>query len=110
MESFFDANQAQGLRDRANGQLNAFIDNVEDLTNALKDVDTPDIARVKAKVKLAVSAARSALADGATQVKARAREATQTTDAFVRDNPWAVVGIAALIGLGVGIFAGRRSD
>jgi ElaB/YqjD/DUF883 family membrane-anchored ribosome-binding protein len=28
----------------------------------------------------------------------------------VRDNPWQVVGIAALIGLAVGIIAARRSD
>jgi len=28
----------------------------------------------------------------------------------VRDNPWQVVGIAALIGIAIGIIATRRSD
>jgi ElaB/YqjD/DUF883 family membrane-anchored ribosome-binding protein len=110
MEAIFDRDRLEGGRDRTNGQLKSFIENVEDLTNALKDIDTPEIARVKAKVKIAVSAAKSALADGAEQVRTRAREVSHTTDAFVRENPWQVVGIAALVGLAVGILAARRSD
>ena len=66
MESISETTRS--ARDFANGQINNFIENVEDLTHALKDVDTPEIARVKAKVKIALAAARSALADGAAQV------------------------------------------
>jgi ElaB/YqjD/DUF883 family membrane-anchored ribosome-binding protein len=107
MESMSETNRA---RDFANGQINTFIDDVEDLTQALKDVDTPEIARVKAKVKIALAAAKSALSDGAAQVRTQARQVTRSTDTYVRDNPWQVVGIAALVGLAVGIFAARRSD
>jgi ElaB/YqjD/DUF883 family membrane-anchored ribosome-binding protein len=109
MESTFDSSQGRSAKDYANGQINTFIANVEDLTHALKDVETPEIARVKAKVKIALAAAKSALADGATQVRTQARQVTKSTDAYVRDNPWQVVGIAALIGLAVGILASRRS-
>ena len=35
---------------------------------ALKDIETPDIARVRAKVKLALVAAKSAVSDTAHQV------------------------------------------
>lgn len=110
MESVLDNGTVKDAKDFAKGQINTFLENVEDLTTALKDVDTPEIARVKAKVKIAVAAARSALADGATQVKNQAKQATKTTDTYVRDNPWQVVGIAALIGIAVGILATRRSD
>jgi ElaB/YqjD/DUF883 family membrane-anchored ribosome-binding protein len=110
MESLLDTSQARSVKDYANGQINTFIENVEDLTQALKNVDTPEIARVKAKVKIALAAAKSALADGAAQVRTQAREVSKTTDSYVRDNPWQVVGIAALIGIAVGIFASRRSD
>ena len=79
-------------------------------TDALKDVDTPEIARVKAKVKIALAAAKSALSDGAAQVRSQARQVTKTTDTYVRDNPWQVVGVAALIGIAVGILATRRGD
>lgn len=110
MESLLDTSQARSVKDYANGQINSFIENVEDLTQALKNVDTPEIARVKAKVKIALAAAKSALADGAAQVRTQAREVSKTTDSYVRDNPWQVVGIAALIGIAVGIFASRRPD
>jgi ElaB/YqjD/DUF883 family membrane-anchored ribosome-binding protein len=108
MQSVSDA--ARGVSDQANGAVRTFLDNVEDLTRALKDVDTPDIARVRAKVKIALAAAKSALTDTATQLRGQAQQVGQRTDTFVRDNPWQVIGIAAVVGLAVGIFASRRYD
>lgn len=110
MESLLNTSQVRDAKDYANGQISNFIANVEDLTDALKNVDTPEIARVKAKVKIALAAAKSALSDGAAQVRTQARQAGKTTDTYVRDNPWQFVGIAALIGIAVGILATRRSD
>jgi ElaB/YqjD/DUF883 family membrane-anchored ribosome-binding protein len=108
MQSVSDT--ARSVSDVANGQVRNFLDNVEDLTKALKDVDTPDIAKVRAKVKIALAAAQSAMADTASQLREQAQQAGKRTDTFVRDNPWQVIGIAALVGLAVGIFASRRYD
>jgi ElaB/YqjD/DUF883 family membrane-anchored ribosome-binding protein len=94
----------------ANGQVNNFLENVEGLTQALKDVDTPEIARLRAKVKIALVAARGAVADTAVQLRGQAQQVGRRTDSFVRENPWQVIGIAAVIGLAVGIFASRRRD
>jgi ElaB/YqjD/DUF883 family membrane-anchored ribosome-binding protein len=93
----------------ANGAVNTFLDSVEDLTNALKDIDSPDIARVRTKVKIALMAAKSAASDTAIQISSQARQIGKRTDGFVRDNPWQVIGIAAAVGLAVGLLAGRRS-
>lgn len=108
MQSVSDS--AKSASDLANGQVNSFLENVEDLTKALRDVDSPDIAKVRAKVKIALAAARSAVADTASQLRDQAQQVGQRTDGFVRDNPWQVIGIAALVGLAVGIFASRRYD
>ena len=94
----------------ANGRVNSFLENVEELTKALKDVEAPDIARLRAKVKIALLAAKGAMADTAVQLRDQAQQVRERTDSFVRDNPWQVVGIAALIGLAVGMFASRRRD
>jgi ElaB/YqjD/DUF883 family membrane-anchored ribosome-binding protein len=110
MGSLVDNDTVRDAKEYATGKINNFIENVEDLTTALKDVDTPEIARVKAKVKIALAAAKSAIADSAAQVKEQARQAGKNTDTYVRENPWQVVGIAAVIGLAVGILATRRSD
>jgi ElaB/YqjD/DUF883 family membrane-anchored ribosome-binding protein len=61
-------------------------------------------------VKIALGAAKSALADSASQVRDQARQLTKTTDSYVRDNPWQVVGIAAVVGVVLGVLMSRRSD
>ena len=99
---------ARTLAGRANAQVDGFLDSVDDLTKALKDIDTPDVARVRAKVKMALSAAKSAVADTAAQLGTQAKQAGKLTDGFVRDNPWQVIGIAAVVGLAIGVLASRR--
>jgi ElaB/YqjD/DUF883 family membrane-anchored ribosome-binding protein len=101
---------ARGIGEYANGQINTFLANVEDLTKALKDIDTPEIARVRAKVKIALAAARSALEDTTTQLRGHAVQVGKRTDTFVRDNPWQVIGLAAAVGLAVGFLASRSYD
>lgn len=101
--------KVQNAQDYANGQINNFLEHVEDLTKALKDVDTPEIARVRAKMKIALAAAKSALHDSALQVRQQALKAGASTDTYVRDNPWQVIGIAAIVGLAVGFVASRRT-
>lgn len=93
-----------------NAAIADFLDNVDDLTKAIKDVEAPEIARVRAKVKMAMAAAKSAITDGAAQVRGQAQQVTRTTDGYVRDNPWQVVGIAAVVGIALGMMMTRRSD
>jgi len=109
MESLSDSPAVRKVSDFANGQVNNFLDSVEDLTKALKDIESPDIARVRAKVRVALVAAKSAVADTASQLRSQAQQVGKRTDTFVRDNPWQVIGIAAVVGLAVGILASRRS-
>jgi ElaB/YqjD/DUF883 family membrane-anchored ribosome-binding protein len=109
MESALDSAAARKAGNYANGQVNHFLDSVDDLTKALKDIDTPDVAKVRAKVKMALAAAKSAVADTASQIGTQAVRVGKRTDGFVRDNPWQVVGIAAVVGLAVGILSSRRS-
>jgi ElaB/YqjD/DUF883 family membrane-anchored ribosome-binding protein len=110
MESPSDSSTVRKVGEFANGQVDNFLDSVEDLTTALKNIDSPDIARVRAKVKIALVAAKSAVSDTAAQLRSQAQEVGKRTDGFVRDNPWQVIGIAAVVGLAVGILASRRSS
>jgi ElaB/YqjD/DUF883 family membrane-anchored ribosome-binding protein len=109
MESVPGSSAARKAGDFANAQVNNFLNSVEDLTNALKDVESPEIARVRTKVKLALVAAKSAASDTASQIRSQAQQVGQRTDTFVRDNPWQVIGIAAVVGLAVGMLTSRRS-
>jgi len=110
MEAHLDNSSVRKVKKMANASINDFLDNVDDLTKAIKDVDSPEIARVRAKVKMALAAAKSALSDGAAQVRGQARQVSRTTDSYVRDNTWQVVGIAAVVGIALGVLMTRRSD
>jgi ElaB protein len=110
MESVLNSPTAHSAADFANGQVSGFLDSVEDLTKALKDIDTPDIARLRAKVKIALVAAKSAASDTATQIRSQAQQVGERADNFVRENPWQVIGIAAVVGLALGLLASRRSS
>lgn len=109
MESAANSTAAHKPGHFANGPVTNFLDSVEDLMSSLKDIESPDIARVRAKVRLALVAAKSAAADTAAQIGSGARQIGQRTDGFVRDNPWQVIGIAAVVGFAVGMLARRRS-
>jgi ElaB/YqjD/DUF883 family membrane-anchored ribosome-binding protein len=105
-----DNSNVRKVKKMANASINDFLENVDDLTKAIKDVEAPEIARVRAKVKMALAAAKSALSDGAAQVRGQAKQVTKTTDSYVRENPWQVIGIAAVIGIALGMIMTRRSD
>ncbi len=110
MDAHLDTSQIRKAKKYTNAAITDFLDNVDDLTKAIKDVETPEIARVRAKVKMAMAAAKSAITDGAAQVRGQARQVTKRADGYVRDNPWQVVGIAAVIGVALGMMMTRRSD
>ena len=51
---------------------------------------------------------RAALADMQSMVAERSREYAHTADSYVRENPWQSVGIAAGVGLVLGLLISRR--
>jgi ElaB/YqjD/DUF883 family membrane-anchored ribosome-binding protein len=60
------------------------------------------------RIEHSLKEARHRLATAESIVTDRTKEAAEATDQFVHENPWKSVGIAAGIGLVVGILIGRR--
>ena len=73
------------------------------------NVDDEEIAHIRAKVR---GHARDAPSRPRAQASPRCAgapsEATEATDAYVHENPWAAVGIAAAVGIIIGFVASRR--
>lgn len=89
-----------------------FVSDVEEVVKRVANVSDADVARVREKISSALSSTTSTLADGAETVKVQARQAAKYTDEYVHERPWQAVGIgagvAALLGLSIGILASRR--
>jgi ElaB/YqjD/DUF883 family membrane-anchored ribosome-binding protein len=66
------------------------------------------VAQARTKAEDSLRAAREALAEAGDETLERAREAAASADDYVRENPWTVVGIAAGVGLLVGLLLSRK--
>ncbi len=122
MESTYDDARSSGRRLKndfgdgvskvkgaASAEIKNLIADVEDLMARISDLKDADVVRVRGKVLGAINATKQSLADGAGTVREHAKRYASSADDYVRDSPWQAVGIAALVGAVVGIFAARRN-
>jgi ElaB/YqjD/DUF883 family membrane-anchored ribosome-binding protein len=100
----------KSVQDQVSPPFEDLFSGVEDLLKRIADIDSPELQKMRAKVRIALLAAQSAAKDGATHVSKRARFAAEKTDGYVRDYPWAALGVGALVGLGLGLMAIRASS
>ena len=84
---------------------------VTDAQELLKTVQSEGQSRlteVKGQVQAKLDNAKQMLGQLGTTVQDGAKEAMDTTDAYVRSNPWRAVGISAAVGALVGFLIARR--
>ncbi len=84
------------------------VSDVEDLVKKVANVDDRDIAEIRAKIEDKLAKAKSSAEEGIAVVRGHAEDVSEATDEYVRENPWAAVGIAAAVGIIIGFVAGRR--
>lgn len=89
-------------------ELSDFFDDVEELIARATHTKDEDIARIRSKVEASLSNARDSAGRMAKRVQRGVGDAARSTDEFVHDQPWTMMGVAALIGLAVGVALGRR--
>jgi ElaB/YqjD/DUF883 family membrane-anchored ribosome-binding protein len=84
------------------------VADVEDLVKKVANVDDAEISEIRAKVEDTLEKARTTAGAGIAAVRGRTEDVTEATDEYVRENPWAAIGIAAAVGIVIGFIAGRR--
>lgn len=95
-------------RDSLVNSLKAVIRDAEDLLKNTGHQVDDNFQSAKARFESTLSSARSGLDSAQESVIARTRDAAKTTDHYVHDNPWRSVGIAAVVGVVVGLLLGRE--
>lgn len=90
------------------GEWRDLVADVEDLIRKIGDVSDLEIARVRERLKKTLAAAKESAAVGAQAAKTYARDASVATDGYVRQRPWTAVGLAAALGVLIGVMASRR--
>lgn len=83
-------------------ELRNVVIQAEALLQAIGADKDEAISVLRERVASAVSAAKARIADLEAQASAVAQRASIATEAYVRENPWTVVGGAAAVGLILG--------
>jgi len=66
------------------------------------------MAAVRSRVEASLATAKEKMSDAQAAMLARTKAAARATDEYVHVHPWKAVGVAAGVGLVVGLLIGRR--
>lgn len=83
------------------GDVKVLASDVEELLKATAAQTGEKVAEARTRAQAAIARARTVAIEHGTQ-------AARTTDQYVRQNPWAAIGVSAGIGLLIGLLIGRR--
>ncbi|HET7833799.1 MAG TPA: DUF883 family protein [Gallionella sp.] len=87
--------------------LRAVVADADELLRATAGQAGEKVAAVRERVQENVAAAKQRLASMEDEAMERARQAAKVTDEYVHDNPWTAIGVAASVGIIVGMLIGR---
>ncbi len=84
------------------------VADAEALLKATANQGSEELDAVRAKAEQSIKAAKAKMADEQAAVLAKTKEAAKATDVYVHEHPWAAVGVAAGVGLVVGLLSSRH--
>jgi ElaB/YqjD/DUF883 family membrane-anchored ribosome-binding protein len=88
--------------------MKVVVSDAEEILRATAGVAGERMVDLRERIAERLREAKMRLADAEAALVDRTKAAARATDDYVNDNPWQAVGIAAGIGLLVGIIIGRR--
>ena len=88
--------------------MKVVISDAEEILRATAGIAGDRMGELRERVADRLQDAKLRIADAETLLVDRTRAAARITDEYVNENPWQAVGIAAGIGLLLGVIIGRR--
>jgi ElaB/YqjD/DUF883 family membrane-anchored ribosome-binding protein len=92
---------------RGDASFKELVDSIDDLLKGISDLDTPEINKIRTKVQIALSAAKSAWQDTTHYANEQVTNSLRWPGDQLREAPWRAVGIAAVVGIGMGALLTR---
>lgn len=88
--------------------FNEVVADTEALLKATANQGDEKLARIRAKAEESLRVMKASMAEAQAALLAKTRAAAKATDTYVHESPWKAVGIAAGVGLLVGMLIARR--
>jgi ElaB/YqjD/DUF883 family membrane-anchored ribosome-binding protein len=93
---------------RGDAFFNELVDSIDDLLKRISDIDSPEINKIRTKVQIALGAAKSAWKDTTHYANQQVTNSLRWPGELMRESPWRAVGIATVVGIGMGALLTRQ--
>ncbi|WES67786.1 YqjD family protein [Superficieibacter sp. HKU1] len=94
--------------DHLRAELKSLTDTLEEVLSSSSDKSKEEMSKLRSKAERALKDSRKSLGETGDALAKQTRVAAERTDEYVRENPWASVGIGAAIGVVLGVLLARR--
>ena len=94
--------------DNLRAELKSLADTLEEVLSNSSDKSKEELSKLRTKAEQALRDSRHRLGETGDALARQTREAAARTDEYVRENPWASVGIGAAGGVVLGVLLARR--
>ena len=102
------ATESTITKDKLAQDFKVVVADVEELLRATASQAGERVSAVREKVQDSLHRAKVKLAEAEDIMVDKGKQAARVTDEYVHDHPWRAVGVAAGIGLIIGLLIGRR--
>lgn len=94
--------------ERLAADFQTFVGDVEQVLKSASQLPGEGLAAARGKLEEKVSQAKARLADASSAVVDSAGRARDTGEAYMRERPWTVLGVAVALGAVAGVILSRR--
>ena len=102
------AEMSNSSKEKFVSDMKVVVSDAEEILRATAGVAGEKMADLRERIGERLQDAKLRIADAEAVLLDRTRAAAHATDDYVNDNPWQAVGIAAGVGLLLGLIIGRR--
>lgn len=104
MEKVFD----EVTKEQLFADFKTVVADAEALLKATANQGGEELAGIRAKAEESIKAIKAKMMDEQAAMLARTKEAAKATDVYIHEHPWTAVGVAAGVGLVVGLLSSRH--
>jgi ElaB/YqjD/DUF883 family membrane-anchored ribosome-binding protein len=99
---------ATQAKEKLAADFRAVMDDIDALTRATGKEAEGEVKALRTRIRERLDDAKEKVLDAQHEAVERAKAAATATDDYVHANPWQAIGVAAAVGLALGVLIGRR--
>lgn len=99
---------SNGNKERLVSDMRLVITDAEEILRATAGAAGEKVTELRERITIRLRDAKERLADAEAALLDKTKAAARATDDFVHNEPWKAVGVAAALGLALGVLIGRR--